>query len=256
MARRTGAKAEATLADLERKLGHRFVRPELLTQALTHRSFVYDIPGSKQGADQADPSRDNEQLEFLGDAVLGLVVAEALCRRFPGSREGELTRLRANLVSRRYLSEVGMRLELGRWLRLGPTTEAGGGRSSAGLASNAMEAVLAALYLDGGLEAARMFVEREVLAKDAEEIEAGAKRDAKTILQEAAQAQNLGRPLYVEAGESGPAHRRVFRVEVRLEGPGAAFGILGEAEGSSKKQAQQEAAQLALAKLAESASQS
>lgn len=248
MAGRIGKKAEESLAELEERLGHIFARPELLTLALTHRSFVYDVPGAKPSAEQADPSKDNEQLEFLGDAALGLLVAEALCKRFPASREGELTRLRAKLVSRKHLGEVGARLEFGRWLRLGPTTAEAGGRTNAALISNAAEAVIAALYLDGGIEVARRFVEQEVLAGFNAE-DAGPSRDAKTILQELVQAESLGRVHYVPLGESGPGHKRVFTVEVRLEGPGAEFGALAEAEGSSKKQAQQEAARLAVVKL-------
>jgi len=233
-------------AELEQVLGHRFARPELLTLALTHRSFVYD--GARPGGmDPGHPSQDNEQLEFMGDAVLGLLVAEALCERFPASREGELTQMRAALVSRRNLGLVGTRLELGRWLRLGATTDEAGGRKNAALISNAVEAVIAALYLDGGLAVARGFVEREVMAEvtqplDGITIFSGAAKDHKTALQELVQAGGLGRVMYVPVGESGPAHRRMFRFSVRLDGPGAELGTLAEAEGSTKKQAQQDAA--------------
>jgi ribonuclease-3 len=235
--------------ELEQVLGHRFGRPELLTLALTHRSFVYD--GQRpEGMDPGHPSQDNEQLEFMGDAVLGLVVAEALCERFPASREGELTQMRAALVSRRNLGLVGTRLDFGRWLRLGATTDEAGGRKNAALISNAVEAVIAALYLDGGLPAARGFVEREVMAEvtgrlgGVQAFSAGAK-DHKTALQELVQAEGLGRVLYVPVSETGPAHRRMFRFSVRLEGPGAELGTLAEAEGSTKKQAQQDAASAA-----------
>ncbi len=161
--------ASALPAELEMVLGYRFTRPELLTLALTHRSFVYDAEaqggaGTKAAANLADPSLDNEQLEFLGDAVLGLLAAEALCRRFPASREGELTRLRASVVSRRHLGQVGTELGLGGWLRLGRTAEQNHGRSNAALFANAVEALIAALFLDGGLEAARRFVEEKVLS--------------------------------------------------------------------------------------------
>ena len=240
------------LEELEQRLGHSFKRSELLAQALTHRSAVYDVAGSKPDAAQADPSKDNEQLEFLGDAALGLLVAEGLCRRFPGLREGDLTRLRARLVSRKHLGEVGMRLEVGRWLKMGPTTDQAGGRVNAGLVSNAMEALIAALYLDGGLEAARRFVESAILA-DIEESKGGGpalaqdSQDYKTAFQELAQAEGLGRPQYGVLSESGPDHQRVFRVEVRLD----RMGSLAEADGSTKKQAQQEAARLAVAKLRE-----
>ncbi len=245
-----------TAADLEQVLGHQFARPELLTLALTHRSFVFD--GARpEGMDPGHPSQDNEQLEFMGDAVLGLLVAESLCERFPASREGELTQMRAALVSRRNLGLVGTRLELGRWLRLGATTDEAGGRRNAALISNAVEAIIAALYLDGGLAVARGFVEREVMGDVAQPpnggitVFAGGVKDHKTALQELVQAEGLGRVLYIPVSESGPAHQRMFRFGVRLDGPGAEFGILAEAEGTTKKQAQQDAAQVAFQLLQE-----
>jgi ribonuclease-3 len=260
-AARTG---EGAMQDLERVLGHPFAQPELLTLALTHRSFVHDAKAARP-EDLGDPGLDNEQLEFVGDAVLGLLAAEGLCRRFPASREGELTRLRASVVSRKYLGEVGTRLELGRWLRLGVTAEKNDGRRSAALFANAMEALIAALYLDGGLDAARHFVEMEVLEPAMPELHrsltgedgvGGAVGDHKSAL-EMLQADKLGRPEYRLVSESGPDHRRVFRVQVtvvREDGAAARIpaGALAEAEGSSKKQAQQEAARLAVAKLAAS----
>lgn len=259
-------KTSHTLADaasdlrLQEILGYRFRRPELLALALTHRSFVYETaqPDTADSlAELADPSHDNEQLEFMGDAALGLLAAEALCRRFPSSREGELTRLRASVVSRKHLGQVGLRLELGRWLRLGHTAEKNHGRTNSAMCANAVEAIIAALYLDGGLEVARRFVEDEVLAGAmpgmerslaASEQFAGAVGDHKSALQELLQASGRGRPQYRVLSESGPGHRRVFRVEVRL--PGEEQG-LAEAEGSTKKQAQQIAARLAVERLRE-----
>jgi ribonuclease-3 len=246
----TGAHLES-MEELERVLGHSFARKELLTLAVTHRSYVYDGAISVAAAgDLADPSHDNEQLEFMGDAALGLLAAEALCRRFPGSREGELTRLRASVVSRSHLGKVGTRLGLGRWLRLGHTAEKNDGRTNAALFANAMEALIAALYLDGGIEAARRFVEGEVLAgalpDAADEGLSRAVGDHKSELQEMVQASQMGRPIYRLVHESGPEHRRIFHVEVRLEGGEDA---LAEAEGSTKKRAQQEAARLAVEKL-------
>jgi ribonuclease III len=256
------AAAIASPAELEAVLGHRFGRPELLTLALTHRSYVYDAEAQVGPvADLADPSLDNEQLEFMGDAVLGLLAAEALCQRFPASREGELTRLRASVVSRRHLGDVGTQLQLGRWLRLGRTAEQNQGRSNVALFANAVEALIAALYLDGGLVAARRFVEEKVLAGALPEMEravtegkGGSSRlgvvgDFKSALQEMLQAEGARKPQYRLVGESGPDHRRVFRVEVRLDGDEGA--ALAEAEGSTKKQAQQEAAKIAVTKLSE-----
>lgn len=238
--------------ELELLLGHTFVRPDLLRVALTHRSFVYDSVDPNTKEDLADPSRDNEQLEFMGDAALGLLAAESLCRRFAGFREGELTRLRALVVSRKHLGEVGTRLGLGRWLRLGRTAEMNAGRTNAAIGANAVEAVIAALYLDGGIEAARRFVEEHVLAGALPELESspermnGAVGDYKSALQEMLQADGRERPQYLVLAEMGPDHRRVFRVEVRLNGTEAALGV---GEGVTKKQAQQEAARLALERL-------
>ena len=253
--------------ELEQLLGHTFARPELLTLALTHRSFVYDQEAGSGGSttNLADPSLDNEQLEFMGDAALGLIAAEMLCQRFPQSREGELTRLRASVVSRRHLGHVGTELGLGRWLRLGRTAEQNQGRSNAALFANAVEALIAALYIDGGLPAARRFVEEKILAGALPEMEravtgvkgaggnqfSGAVGDFKSALQEMLQADGARKPHYRLLSESGPDHRRVFRVEVRLDGEHGA--ALAEAEGLTKKQAQQEAARLAVARLSEQA---
>jgi ribonuclease-3 len=255
--------ALAGIEELEEMLGHRFKRPELLTLALTHRSYVYDaaVSDSFDLSARADPSHDNEQLEFMGDAALGLLAAEALCRRFPASREGELTRLRASVVSRAHLGKVGTRLGLGRWLRLGHTAEKNEGRTNAALFANTVEAVIAALYLDGGIEVARRFVEEQVLDGALPELEqslakgerfSGAVGDHKSALQELLQATGMGRPQYRLLSESGPEHRRIFRVEVRLEGDDS-HGALAEADGSTKKQAQQEAARLAVAQLRQQA---
>src|SRR5580704_1328826 len=138
---------------------HVFQRPELLTWALTHRSLAYETKPETL----PDPTADNEQLEFVGDAVLGLLVAEALYRRFPNSREGELTRLRASLVSSRNLAQVALRIELGPMLRMGRGEEHSGGQRKPALLANALEAVIAAMYLDGGLAPARDFIHRQII---------------------------------------------------------------------------------------------
>jgi ribonuclease-3 len=237
-------------------LGHSFRDPALLRWALTHRSLSYE----KDPGASAKPSGDNEQLEFVGDAVLGLVVAEALFRRFPDRREGELTRLRASLVSRKHLAEVAIALDLGEVLLLGRGEEQSGGRHKPALLSNALEAVIAALYLDGGLDAAKNFIERVVIAPYLHELqsslESGGKfngaigGDHKSALQEYMQSAGRGQPNYVLTAQSGPDHRKTFRVEVRMQQPdGAAPRPIAESEGSSKKQAEQEAARLALEQL-------
>ena len=257
--RRGGAKAgtEAErMPELEALLEHRFRDASLLRLAVTHRSFSYESRGVEErmahGASVA--GEDNEQLEFVGDAVLGLVVAEVLFHQFPECSEGELTRLRANLVSRKRMAEVGAALHLGRFLILGRSAEQVGGRKKPALLANAAEAVIAAVYLDGGLAAAQKLVERTVvvpemsaLRKALEGSTGGALRDHKTLLQERVQATGAGRLRYIDVSQSGPAHQRLFRVEAQLESE-RGDRILAEAEGSSKKEAQQKAAELALAR--------
>ena len=234
--------------------GHRFQRPELLAWALTHRSLAYETNPETL----PDPASDNEQLEFVGDAVLGLVVAESLFRRFPNSREGELTRLRASLVSRRHLSGVGARIGLGDLLRLGRGEEQSGGRKKPALLANAIEAVIAALYLDGGLPAARDFIEKHIIepaipglniALQAGDTFSGAIGDHKSALQEHLQAAGSGQPHYVLTAQSGPDHQKRFRVEVRVTDGSGGSRALAESEGSTKKQAQQEAARIAFERI-------
>jgi len=233
---------------------HRFNDPALLTWALTHRSLAYETSPETS----LDPRSDNEQLEFVGDAVLGLAVAEALFQRFPSSREGELTRLRASLVSRRHLGEVAARIGLGDLLRLGRGEEQSGGRQKPALLANAIEAVIAALYLDGGLDAARAFIERHIiqpalpdlnLAMQAGDTFSGAIGDHKSALQEHLQATGAGQPQYVLTAQSGPDHQKRFRVEVRIEDKEGTSIALAESEGTTKKQAQQEAARIAFERL-------
>lgn len=234
----------------EELLGHSFADAHLLELALTHRSFAYETEASDAApTDPADPGKDNEQLEFLGDAVLGMLAAESLIHHFPRSREGELTRLRASIVSRKYLGKVGLRLDLGRWLRLGKTGSASAVAENSALLANTVEALIAAMYLDGGLRAAQQFVEREIVAPALPQLLrsvaegsafSGAVGDFKSVLQEMLQAGGQSTPEYHVVEESGPGHRKLFRVEVRVAGEAVA-----QAEGRSKKEAQQEAARLA-----------
>ncbi len=231
--------------------GHRFHDPGLLAWALTHRSLSYE----RAPEESAKPSSDNEQLEFIGDAVLGLVVAEALFRRFPDSREGELTRLRASLVSRRHLAEVASSVDLGSMLLLGRGEEQSGGRRKPALLANALEAVIAAVYLDGGLDVARQFIDRVIISPSLPELQAaietggtfsGAIGDHKSALQEYMQSSGAGQPHYVLTAQSGPDHSKTFRVEVRVEESNGESRPIAESEGASKKQAQQQAARIAL----------
>jgi ribonuclease-3 len=237
-----------------RLFDHSFRSPDLLTWALTHRSLAYETNPESLPL----PSADNEQLEFVGDAVLGLVVAESLFRLFPSSREGELTRLRASLVSRRHLGEVAARIDLGSHLRLGRGEEQSGGRKKPAILANALEAVIAALYLDGGLDAARAFIEKNIikpalpdlnLAMKAGDTFSGAIGDHKSALQEHLQASGAGQPHYVLTAQSGPDHQKRFRVEVRIEDKNGGSRALAESEGTTKKQAQQDAARLAFQRL-------
>jgi ribonuclease-3 len=246
---------EAVLAELEAALGHRFSSPELLVRALTHRSLANERGANERGAnerganeqaahDQAPVSQilagggeqvaekgDNERLEFLGDAVLGLVVAEILFLHHTEWQEGELTRLRAQLVSRRHMAEV------------------------AAVLSNSMEAVLGALFLDGGLEPVRAFASRWVLGEAAEqlarELQSGAALgNYKSALQEHLQAARAGLPVYRIKNESGPDHRKRFLVEVRLKTEEGQPGrSLARGMGSTRKNAEQDAARRALERL-------
>jgi ribonuclease-3 len=233
---------------------YKFKNPSLLKLALTHSSLAYE--NNPDGT--REPGTDNEQLEFIGDAVLGLVVAEELYRRFPASREGDLTRLRASLVSSRNLAEVALRIELGPMLRLGRGEEHSGGQRKPALLANALEAVIAAMYLDGGLAPARDFILRHIVVPAEPELESvlrssqtfsGAVGDYKSALQEWLQAAGAGQPKYVTTSQSGPDHKKRFRIEVRVAQDANGFITLADAEGSTKKLAQQEGARRALSSL-------
>lgn len=248
--RRPLLEMEAPLKELESALGHKFARPELLVHALTHRSLV-----NEQRAEAGDPA-DNERMEFLGDAVLGLVVAETMFLRYPCWREGELTRVRAQLVSRQHLAEVAASIRLGKHIRLSRGEDRSGLRRKSTILSNAMEAVLGALFLDGGLEPVRAFVHGHVMGEAAEQLAEELRSGAalgnyKSALQEHLQGTHAGTPVYRVKSESGPEHRKRFLVEVRLKpAMGEPGKALGRGLGSTKKHAEQDAARRALAQLA------
>ena len=251
----------AALAELEAALGHRFGRDELLLCALTHRSVTSHQKNSSESAGESPESLrpgepgDNERLEFLGDAVLGLVVAEALFALHPEWHEGELTRVRAQLVSRQHMAEVGAAIGLGNHLRLSRGEDRTGLRNKATVLSNTMEAVIGALFLDGGLEPVRRFVREAVMGRAveqlAEELRAGeALGNYKSALQEHLQAARSGSPVYRIKSESGPDHKKRFLVEVRLPGEEGEPGKpLARGMGSTKKHAEQDAARRALNRL-------
>ncbi len=226
----------AALRELAQRLKVAFRDLSLLDWSLRHSSFAHENP-------EAGPS--NEQLEFLGDAVLSLTVSHLLLEAFPSSPEGELSRRRASLVNARQLAALARELNLGAYLLLGKGEERQEGRKKPSLLADALEAVLAAVFLDRGLAAAQRLVRRWFQPLLAPQTDL-ALQDPKTALQEFAQAQGEPTPSYHLLEESGPSHQRVFRVAVRL-GP----RVLAEGSGSSKKRAEQAAARLALAALRE-----
>ena len=250
-------RAEAALGDLEAALGHQFVRPELLVRALTHRSLANQRAASN--VKQGRAAEDNERLEFLGDAVLGLVVGEALFLSHPEWAEGSLTRVRAQLVSRQHMAKVAAEIRLGDHLRLSRGEDRSGLRHKSTVLSNTMEAVMGALFLDSGLDPVRAFATRFVMGDAVEqlarELSSGAALgNYKSALQEHLQAARLGTPVYKVKSESGPDHRKRFLVEVRLKsGAGEPGEPLARGKGTTKKLAEQDAAQRALAKLTASA---
>ncbi|MGO9432839.1 MAG: ribonuclease III [Terracidiphilus sp.] len=245
---------ETSLTALEIALGHGFANPELLRRALTHRSLA-NQRALEDGRSGAESEGDNERLEFLGDAVLGLVVGEALFLLHPEWSEGELTRVRAQLVSRQHMAEVAAQIGLGGHLRLSRGEDRTGLRRKSTVLSNTMEAVIGALFLDGGLEPVRTFTQRyvfgDVVEQLARELRSGAALgNYKSALQERLQAARAGTPVYKVKSESGPDHHKRFLVEVRLKPvqgePGKA---LARGFGSTKKDAEQDAARRALAQL-------
>ena len=221
------------MKDLEEQLGYRFQDPRLLENALTHSSYA------NEHKEKGIPS--NERLEFLGDSILGMVVADHLFQEHPKLPEGELTRIRASLVCERSLYQVGQQLKLGSFLRLGRGERSGGGRERPSILADAVEAILAAVYLDGGLAQARQLIERLILDHEGEQ---QGTQDYKTMLQELVQRKSGQVLSYELTGESGPSHAKNFTVCVCLNGKS-----LGSGQGRSKKAAEQAAAQAAVAAL-------
>lgn len=217
---------------LESKLGYTFRDKKLLENALTHSSFANE---------NHSPGGSNERLEFLGDSILGMVTADFLYREHPGLPEGDLTRTRAALVCEESLVEVAETLDLGRYLRLGRGEDSGGGRSRVSIRADAVEAVIAAVYLDGGLEEARKIIQRFILDREDEK---SASRDYKTALQELVQRRPGAAVSYRLVRESGPDHCRSFEMEASVDGE-----VIGTGAGRTKKEAEQMAAKAALERL-------
>ena len=219
------------MKNLEEKLGYKFKNINLLENALTHSSYANEV---------RDGTSSNERLEFLGDSVLSIIVSEFIYKKFANQPEGELTKLRASLVCEKSLCGFSRELDLGKYLRLGKGEEKGGGRNRDSILADAFEAVLAAMYLDGGFEVAKnhvlRFVKEEIEHTDDEVF-----KDYKTLLQEIIQRNPEESVAYFLTGESGPDHNKLFTVEVRLNS-----NVIGKGEGRSKKQAEQMAAKQAL----------
>ncbi len=217
--------------ELEDKIGYQFKNKNLLLQALTHSSYANE--GKKHG-------RNNERLEFLGDSVLSVIVAKHLFLKYKDIPEGELTKLRASLVCEKALDVFAQQLGLGEYLRLGKGEEMTGGRNRPSILADAFEAVIAALYLDGGYQAAQKFV-LSFIPENLDVKSANQLADYKTTLQEIIQQNREEKIEYVLADEKGPDHAKVFTAEVLLNS-----NVIGVGEGSSKKQAEQNAAKEAL----------
>ena len=225
---------DAGISELEQKLQYTFRNVSLLETALTHSSWANERRGRCQC---------NERLEFLGDSVLGMTVAEHLYRTFPDMPEGRMTRLRAELVCEQSLHQVALGLGLGAYIRLGKGEEHTGGHERPSILADAVEAVIAALYLDGGLAPARAFVHRRVLTDVTAHL-SGSSMDYKTRLQELVQQKSGQTLAYEMVGASGADHSKVFTARVSLNGEPA-----GEGSGRTKKEAEQMAAKSALERL-------
>ena len=217
--------------DLRAQLGHAFRTPELLTQALTHRSY---------GANH------NERLEFVGDAVLNCAMAAVLFTRFAAMPEGDLSRIRANLVNRDTLARVARRMELGAALRVGEGELRSGGKSRPSIIADALEAIIGAIFVDGGFDAARAVIERVFADELAAVDPAVSGKDPKTRLQEWLQARRAPVPEYIVVGVSGEAHAQTFTVECRVP----AFRVVTTGVGPSRRAAEQQAAASAYEQLA------
>ncbi len=219
------------IKDLEAAIGYRFKNITLLQNALTHSSYANEY--------WHNSLKSNERLEFLGDSVLGMVVAEYLYHNFPDRLEGELTRMRADMVCETSLAVVAAKLDLGKHLQLGNGEERFGGRTRASILADAVESVIAAAFLDGGMEAAKGIISRFVLCDVP--VQKLHNQDYKTALQELVQQKKNQVLIYTLVGESGPDHHKQFTVEVALNG-----ACVGQGVGSSKKRAEQDAARVAM----------
>jgi ribonuclease-3 len=241
------------IKELERTLGHRFQRRELLEQALTHSSLARELESRNSSSAEPGRAADNEQMEFLGDAVLGLVTSQALFERYPHFREGQMSKLRAHLVSEKHLIRAAKKLHVGRYLRLGRGEEKSGGRKKITLQVDALEATFAAVYLDAGLDTVRDLILTTVVEPELKRLKRQMANglpitDFKSALQEALHSASRPQAAYVLVQEAGPEHCKTFSVEARIQ-PQGGHGkaeYVGCGQGSTKKEAEQDAAQQAL----------
>lgn len=225
--------SDSLIEDLQKKISYHFKNIGLLREALTHKSYVNENPELNL--------KDNERLEFLGDAVLDLAISTSLIMNFPDFQEGELSRFKSMVVSEASLAKIAARLDLGRFLFLGKGEEQTGGREKESLLANALEAIIAAVYLDGGLEPADEFIRMTFSDEISMIVKEGISLDYKTDLQEYCQAQGLPLPVYKVSRETGPDHKKIFEIELLIRDQVFGIGI-----GRSKKDAEQKAAKEAL----------
>ena len=221
------------IRDLQKRLSYNFINVDLLREAITHKSYVNENPDLN--------AKDNERLEFLGDAVLDLSISSYLVENFPYYQEGELSKFKSMMVSETSLSKIASDLDIGEYLLLGRGEEHTGGRKKESLLANALEAIIAAIYLDGGLPAADGFVRMVFVAQIQTITREGISLDYKTDLQEYCQGHDLALPTYRVSKEIGPDHKKTFEIELLINGE-----VLGLGIGKNKKEAEQRAAKEAL----------
>ena len=237
--RKTQAGGDGGIAralEITKTIAYRFRRQELLIQALKHRSYLPQVNEHR--------ACSNERMELLGDAVLGLIVTESLYRMFPDKEEGEITAIKSLLVSRKILTRIARNLDLGRFVLMSESEEHSGGRFRPSIVADTFEALVGAIYLDGGIEHARVFVTRTLLHEMEMIMNEEQHRNFKSMLLELSQSRNMGTPSYNVLAEEGPDHEKLFTVEVKIQNRTMGVGI-----GNSKKRAEQQAAQNALSQL-------
>ena len=228
--------SEKDAIQLEAKLKYKFIDRALISQALKHRSYLSVTNEPRLSS--------NERLELLGDSVLGLVVTEFLYNKFPTKEEGELTAIKSLMVSRKILARIAKQIGLGEFILLNDAEEKAGGRNRSSIVADAFEAVIGAIYLDGGLDTVVNFIQKKLLIRIEKIISEEQNRNFKSMLLEYSQSKNLGLPHYTVQKEEGPDHEKLFTIEVMINNE-----VLGMGKGNSKKKAEQISAKNALKKL-------